>query len=512
MSQQILNLDELATLEHRFQNQLPQAELMRRAGLAVATRIENLCEAGCHVVFICGPGNNGGDGFAAARVLKEHGFRVTCCLIGCDKPKTEDALLMFNAWEAAGGTTIADPYMADKAEVVVDALFGTGLCKPLKGDYLDAAMWFNERQAYHVSIDVPSGIDAMTGHWVGGALGCMADLTVAMFSPKAGCYINDGADAAGRVEVDELGISVPLSTLGLITPEDFRHVLEFRRKNTHKGTYGHVAVLGGETGTVGAALIAARAALTMGAGRVTVELMSDKAPSVDVVYPELMFAQGEIDLTKTSCNVVGCGMGFSEKAKKRLIDAINAPVPLIMDADALRMLADDLNLQDMVLARKAHTVITPHPGEAAAILRTTVEKVNADRVSQGRELSIQTGAISILKGAGSVVSLRSSRTWINPTGDASLATAGSGDALAGMLGAFFAQDFDLVSATLAAVWLHGVSCVEDEGGFTARDIAPAAARVLYDMRQQMYSANPRSGGVRYDHGFSSLFEQPEQEL
>lgn len=506
MSQQILNLDELATLEHRFKSQLPQAELMRRAGLAVASRIEGMCEPGCHVVFICGPGNNGGDGFAAARVLKEHGFEVTCCLIGCTRPKTEDAGLMFDAWTAAGGTTISDPYMAEKAEVVVDALFGTGLTKPLKGDYLDAAMWFNERQAYHVSIDVPSGIDAMTGHWVGGALGCMADLTVAMFSPKAGCFMNAGADAAGRVEVDELGISVPLSTLGVITPDDFKHVLEFRRKNTHKGTYGHVAVIGGETGTVGAALIAARAALTMGAGRVTVELMSDQPFAVDTAYPELMFARGEIDLTKTTCNVVGCGMGFSEKAKKRLIDAINAPVPLVIDADALRMLADDLNLQDMVLARKAHTVITPHPGEAAAILRTTTEKVNADRVNSGRELSIQTGAISILKGAGSVVTLRSSRTWINPTGDASLATAGSGDALAGMLGAFFAQDYDLVSATLAAVWLHGASAVEDEGGFTARDIAPAAARILYDMRQQKYAESPRSGGARYDHGFGAAFE------
>ncbi len=506
MSQQILNLDELATLEHRFQSQLPQAELMRRAGLAVAQRIESLAEAGCHIVFICGPGNNGGDGFAAARVLKEAGFKVTCCLIGCSRPKTEDAQLMFDAWEKCGGSTLSDPYMAEKAEIVVDALFGTGQTKPLKGDYLDAAIWFNERQAYHVSIDIPSGIDPMTGHWVGGAMGCKADLTVAIFAPKAGCYMNDGADAAGRVVVDELGLSVPLSTVGLIDPDDFKHVLEFRRKNTHKGHYGHVAVLGGETGTVGAALLAARAALTMGAGRVTVELMSDKAPAFDPVYPELMFAADPIDLTKTTCNVVGCGMGFSEKAKQRLMDAINAPVPLILDADALRMLADDLSLQDAVLARKAHTVITPHAGEAAAILRTTVEKVNSDRISHGRELSIQTGAISILKGAGSVVTLRSSRTWINSMGDATLATAGSGDVLAGMLGAMFAQDYDLVSATLSAVWLHGASCAEDEGGFTARDIAPSAARILHDMRQEQYRQSPRSGGMRYDHGFAAQFD------
>lgn len=483
MAQQILNLDELATLEHRYNNQLPACELMRRAGEAVARRIMKARPEAGHAVFICGPGNNGGDGFAAARVLKENGWRVTCCLIGCTQPKTDDAKTMYDAWCTAGGVTISDPYNADKADVVVDALFGTGLTKPLKGDYLDAAMWFNERQALHVSVDLPSGLDAMTGNWVGGAMGCRSDLTVAMFSPKAGCYMNDGADAAGLVETAELDVSVPLSTIGLIDTDDFRHILEERRRHSHKGTYGHVAVIGGDTGKIGAALLAGRAALLMGAGSVTLELMSDKAPAVDPLYPELMFADAPVDLTRTSCNVVGCGLGFSEKAKARLREAIASPVPLILDADALRMLANDLTLQDAVLARKGHTVITPHPGEAAAILRTTIEKVQADRIGQGRELSIQTGAICILKGAGSVVTLRSSRTWINPTGNAMLATAGSGDVLAGMLASFFAQGFDLVSATLGAVWLHGASSEGVHAGFTAGDIARAAADLLDNLRE-----------------------------
>lgn len=132
--------------------------------------------------------------------------------------------------------------------------------------------------------------------------------------------------------------------------------------------------MGGETGTIGAAVLAARAAIVTGAGRVTVEFMSDKAPAFDTIYPNSLVADGEVDLTKTSCNVVGCGMGFSDKARKRLTDAIAAPVPLILDADALRMIADNMSLQDALLARKAHTVITPHPGEAAAIIRSTVEK------------------------------------------------------------------------------------------------------------------------------------------
>ncbi len=482
MAQQILNLDELATLEHRYQSQLPQAELMRRAGLAIADRIGEALEPGKHVVFICGPGNNGGDGFAAARLLLERGYRVTTALIGCDKPKADDALLMFNAYTAAGGIVISDPYNAEKADVVVDALFGTGLKKPLSGDFQDAAMWFNERQALHISVDIPSGLDPMTGNWVGGVKGCMADITIAMLAPKAGCFMCVGADAAGVVEVNELGVSVPLTTVGLIEPDDFRHVLEERSRNSHKGTYGHVAVVGGETGKIGAAILAARAAIVCGAGSVTVEFMSDRAPAFDSIYPELMMAEGEIDLTKTSCNVVGCGMGFTEKARKRLADAIAAPVPLIVDADALRMIAEDNDLQDALLARRAHTVITPHPGEAAAIIHSTPQKVQADRIGAARELAVQTGAISILKGAGTVVALRSSRTWINPTGSAMLATAGSGDVLSGMLGAFFAQGYDMVSATLAAVYLHGRAGEDYAAGFTASDIAPAAAQTLNTMR------------------------------
>ena len=218
MAQQILNLDELASLEHRYQSQLPAAELMRRAGLVIADRVCESLEPGKHVVFICGPGNNGGDGFAAARLLLDREYRVTVALIGCDKPKTEDALAMYNAYVNAGGTVISDPYNADKAEVVIDALFGTGMKKPLAGDFQDAAMWFNERQALHISVDIPSGLDPMTGRWVGGVKGCMADITLAMLAPKAGCFMCEGADAAGVVEVNELGVSVPLSTIGLVEP------------------------------------------------------------------------------------------------------------------------------------------------------------------------------------------------------------------------------------------------------------------------------------------------------
>jgi len=484
MSQQILNLDELKTLEARYAAQLPAGELMRRAGAALAEEIAKVTPEGGHVVFACGPGNNGGDGFAAARLLKAQGFRVTCALIGCEAPKTEQARAEFAAWQSCGGLTLSDPYNAEKADTVVDALFGTGLKRALSGDFQDAALWFNERKATHVSVDIPSGLDAMTGLWVGGAKGCKADITVSMFAPKAGSYMNEGADNAGRVIVRELDVSVPLSQIGLVQPEDFCHALEVREKNSHKGTFGHVAVVGGETGTIGAALLAARAAIKLGAGRVTTELMSEKAPAVDILAPELMFASTPVDLTATNCNVVGCGLGFSAKARKRFEDAIEADVPLVIDADSLRMLAADVKLQDAVLARRAHTVLTPHPAEAASLLRRPLEKVVSDRIGAARELAIQTGAITVLKGAGTVIALRSSRTWINPSANGVLATAGAGDVLSGMLGAFFAQDFDLVTATLAAVWLHGEGVSSRLAGVTASDIAPAAATLFEQLRHE----------------------------
>ena len=214
--------------------------------------------------------------------------------------------------------------------------------------------------------------------------------------------------------------------------------------------------------------------------------MSDKAPAFDPLQPELMVTD-KADLSLADTIVVGCGMGFSEKAKQRFKDAIACNVPLIIDADALRMLAEAQALQDSVLARKAHTVITPHPGEAAAIIHSTVEKVNADRINASRELAVQTGCVSILKGAGSVVSLRSSRTWINPTGNAMLATAGSGDVLAGMLAAMFAQKYDLVSATLSAVWLHGEAVKNRAAGVTAGTIAKNAAERVEGLRQKTYT-------------------------
>lgn len=486
MSLTILTADELQNLEMRAANQLGADTLMKRAGAAAAELImKRLEDAGVEqrrVTLLVGPGNNGGDALACACELREKGAVVNVVLPGGRRPTSALALAQLERWTQAGGTTYDDPYMTEKADCVVDGLFGTGLAKPITGDYLDAVLWFNERQALQVSLDIPSGLNPVTGHWTGSYPGCSADVTITFLCVKSGLYMCEGADAAGEIVLNELDVSVPLSPLSVIGTDEFPRVLRPRVKNSHKGDYGSVAVIGGTDGMIGASILAARAALISGAGRVTLECRAEHAPHVDMVYPEIMFATKPVNLEDFDAIVLGCGLGTSAEAKARVIEALNCQKPLILDADALNIIAADIKLQDMVLARRAPTVLTPHPGEAARLLRRDTAGVTADRVAACRELAVQTGAIVVLKGAGTVISMRSSRTWINPTGSPMLATGGSGDVLAGMIGAMFAQGYDMVESVLAAVYFHGLSAEGLEAGFTAGEIAPNAMALVHDAR------------------------------
>lgn len=486
MSLTILTADELQNLEMRAANQLGADTLMKRAGAAAAELImKRLEDAGVEqrrVTLLVGPGNNGGDSLACACELREKGAVVNVVLPGGRRPTSALALAQLERWTQAGGTTYDDPYMTEKADCVVDGLFGTGLAKPITGDYLDAVLWFNERQALKVSLDIPSGLNPVTGHWTGSYPGCSADVTITFLCVKSGLYMCEGADAAGEIVLNELDVSVPLSPLSVIGTDEFPRVLRPRVKNSHKGDYGSVAVIGGTDGMIGASILAARAALISGAGRVTLECRAEHAPHVDMVYPEIMFATKPVNLEDFDAIVLGCGLGTSAEAKARVIEALNCQKPLILDADALNIIAADIKLQDMVLARRAPTVLTPHPGEAARLLRRDTAGVTADRVAACRELAVQTGAIVVLKGAGTVISMRSSRTWINPTGSPMLATGGSGDVLAGMIGAMFAQGYDMVESVLAAVYFHGLSAEGLEAGFTAGEIAPNAMALVHDAR------------------------------
>ncbi len=488
MSLTILHPDELENLEKRMSNLLGADTLMRRAGAAAANLIMSRLEASGtenrRVTVLVGPGNNGGDALACACELREKGATVNVVLPGGHRPTSALALAQLERWQAMGGTTEDDPYMTEKADCVVDGLFGIGLTKPITGDYLDAVLWFNERRALKVSLDIPSGLNYMTGHWVGTYPGCSADITITYLCTKIGLYMCEGIDAAGEVVLDELDVSVPLSPMSVTGTDELSHVLRPRTKNSHKGDYGRLVVIGGTDGMIGASMLAARAALIGGAGLVTLECHAEHAPHVDMLYPEIMFATQPVNLDDFDVVVLGCGLGQSPEAKARVIEVLKCNKPVIIDADALNIIAADIKLQDMVLARQSPTVLTPHPGEAARLLRRDTAGVTVDRVSACRELAVQTGAIVVLKGAGTVISLRSSRTWINPTGGPALATAGSGDVLAGLIGAMFAQGYDMVESVLAAVYFHGLSAEGYTAGFTAGDIAPNAMALIADARAE----------------------------
>ena len=341
-------------------------------------------------------------------------------------------------------------------------------------------MWFNERRALHVSLDIPSGLNSATGTWVGDRAGCKADATISFLSGKVGLFTGLGPDACGRVKMDNLGISIPLTKISLLEVKDFKHVCAPRLKNTSKADYGRLGIIGGGKGTVGAALIAARSGLYMGAGRVYVELLEEDM-KLDPFCPELMFPV-KINIDEMDAIVIGPGLGFTDQAKQRFIECLKSKAALVIDGDALTMIAQDEEILSLVTHRFAHTVLTPHAAEAARILRLPVEEINKDRLSRALDLGILTGAVNVLKGAGTIVTQRSSVSWINPTGSPALATAGSGDALSGMIGAMFAQHFELMDCVLSAVYLHGAVVDGLNSGILAGDIAPLASTCLEELR------------------------------
>lgn len=484
MSISLYTTAELRALEASAQADLPPGTLMQRAGRAAAAWIDARCGGGARsALIVCGPGNNGGDGYACACELAVRGHVVECvALANCT---TEDARAARAAWLNHGGRVRAELPPDHHCDVIVDAMFGIGLARPLAGRYLDAVDWINAHEARVVALDVPSGLDADRGTWVGGVAGVRADATCTFLGAKPGLYTADGCDAAGEVAVETLGVHPPDSQGALVAPDQFETLLARRPRNTHKGSFGRLAVVGGGVGMLGAPLLAARASLRLGAGRVYVDCVGAPDLRFDPGQPELMF-RPLASLAELDAIVVGCGLGTDDAAAGALAAALDRCVPLVVDADALNLLADRQRFSDAFETHAAARVLTPHPLEAARLLGRSAREVQADRVAAARTLARQTASIVVLKGAGTVIAHPAGRWWINPTGGPALATAGTGDVLAGMIGAFIAQGFEPIQAALAAAWLHG-RAADDYGGdlgLVAGDLPARAARLLLRLRGQ----------------------------
>jgi len=494
----LYSVAEIRAIEQAAAATLPPGALMQRAGQASANAALDLMPfstAKARVLVLAGPGDNGGDALEAAAHISFTGAQVTLIHFapsGTPSREREEALqrakvsdARFREWDDAdiAGT---------EWNLVLDGLFGIGLKRPMSGAYRTLAEQINHLRCTVLALDMPSGLDADTGAVVGpDGIAIHATHTITFIGNKPGLHTCDGRDYAGLVDVARLDIDAshyPAATMHLNDVKFFARHLRARRHNSHKGSYGDIAVIGGARGMRGAPVLAARAAINSGAGRVYA-LFEDDPLAFDPGQPELMCrSAAEFDLSLATL-VIGPGLGNAREAHELLTRAIGCGSALVADADALNLLAADPALQSALALRPAAVVLTPHPLEAARLLGRSAAAVQADRLAAARELATRLHAVVILKGSGTVIAAPSGDAVINTTGNPALATAGTGDVLAGLCGALLAQGWPQWEAALAAVWLHGMAAdvlvTEGTGpiGLTAGELIPAIRVALNRMVQ-----------------------------
>ena len=450
--------------------------LMQAAGLALARVALALAPHAKHVCVWAGPGNNGGDGLVAARHLLASGCAVQVVLVADEAARRPADALAAQAGAAAAGVMIAawpaDP--APTADLHIDALLGLGASRAPQGALAEAIHLLNTVAAASatdapvLAVDLPSGLHPDTGA-VLGAEAVRANATLALLTLKPGCHTAQGRDHAGDIWLETLGVHPGAPTAWLAGPSR----PTTRAHGNHKGSHGDVVVVGGASGMVGAAWLAARAALAAGAGRVYCSPLDAAASLLDPLQPALMgrrawwTAHPEVLASAT----VACGCGGGSDIAMTLPALLTHVPRLVLDADALNAIAADASLQAQLQQRAARglaTLLTPHPLEAARLLKTTATAVQHDRLAAAQALAMQCRAAVALKGSGTVIATPGALPCINPSGNASLATAGTGDVLAGWVAGLWAQAPQATSAEIAtrAVWQHG----------RAADTHPAAAR------------------------------------
>jgi hydroxyethylthiazole kinase-like uncharacterized protein yjeF len=443
-----------------IEQQHKSSGLMEQAGLAAAElACALLADSRYSILVLAGPGNNGGDAFVAARYLHQWWHHVTLVFTGNADMLSPEARAAYDTWLASGGKVSGD-IPADKTyDLVIDGLFGIGLTRDVDARHAVLITAVNSMAATRLALDMPSGLCADTGRVLGSSF--QADHTITFIALKPGLFTLHGPDIAGQVHLAELGID----TKTTLAPQGWLlnrppALPAPRLRNSHKGSYGSVGIIGGNTSMVGAALLTARAALLTGAGRVYAGLLTDDAPGVDMAQPELMLRSVDslYKLEHLSALAVGPGMGLNSTAETALNQAINHAASLILDADALNLLASRPSLRKTLIKRATNnTVLTPHPGEAATLLACSNAEIQADRIAAARKIAQEFNAITVLKGCGSVIAIPDGRWFINASGNPGLSSAGMGDVLAGIIASLAAQGMALEPATLLGVHLHGAA-------------------------------------------------------
>jgi hydroxyethylthiazole kinase-like uncharacterized protein yjeF len=395
-----------------------------------------------------------------------------------------DARAALAKWRECGGNTYAAPPAALRPDLLVDGLFGIGLARALEGRYAELIAGANRLACPRLALDIASGINADTGAVMGTAL--RATHTITFIALKPGLLTLDGPDyclaPGGEIRVADLGLdaSALLASEGATTGVHvLRRALSPRPRNFHKGNAGSVGVLGGAHGMVGAALLAGRAALKLGAGRVLLGLLAEHAPQVDFDQPELMLrsARELLEAGTVTVFAVGPGMGKAKSAEQLLREVLDANVPLVLDADALNLIAASKTLQARLHKRKGRDVLTPHPAEAGRLLGCGTADVQADRVKAALALAERYRCIAVLKGNGSIIADPDGTWQINASGNSGMAVAGMGDVLTGMIAALLAQGAGAREAAAAGAWLHGAAA-DTLAGAGAGPIGIAAGELI----------------------------------
>jgi hydroxyethylthiazole kinase-like uncharacterized protein yjeF len=457
--------------------------LMERAGRFAAELARELAGNGKRIAILAGPGNNGGDALVVARLLKQWWFGVDVLYTGDEHKLSADAAAALEAWRGAGGTLTESLHAQSRYGLIVDGLFGIGLQRELTGRYAELVEWMNAHDAPVLALDVPSGLESDTGRVLGACV--RATHTITFIGLKPGLLTLEGAGHCGEIHVADLGIDAAqlVPPAGHATGADVvRAALPPRRLNSHKGDYGSVGIVGGAAGMVGAAFLCARAALKLGAGRVYLGLAAADAPALDVLQPELMVRHAEaiFELDHLSALAVGPGLGTSAEAEALLERAVHTALPLVLDADALNLVAANPRLRTTLTQRASATLLTPHSAEAARLLGISTADVQRDRVAAALKLAQTFRSAVVLKGAGSVCAWPDARWAINTSGNPGMATAGMGDVLTGMLAALLSQGVEPRLALEAGAYLHGAAAdalvVEGRGpiGMTAGEVIDAA--------------------------------------
>ncbi len=495
---------------------VPGEVLMENAGRAVAGVVADLVRVCGYqdpvIELVAGCGNNGGDVFVTGRCLKAGGFDVELLLAGEESAIKGDALIHWNLLKGCGVVPVIRPSEGDwvvsrsslcvRPRIIVDGIMGTGGRGAARGAALAAIRYINYLAGRHlvVAVDVPSGLNSDTGEVSSDVV--VADVTVTMGLPKRGLVASCARDYVGTLEVADIGIPLELmdgveSEGDLITAQDVRGMFCRRARISHKGTYGHLLIIGGSMGYAGAVSLAALAAVRSGAGLVSVFTPVGVFPVVSGIVPEAMVhgaletADGSLardalsrwgrDINEFDAVLVGPGMGNNADTRgivEQILGASN--VPLVLDADALNVLAGEL---DIVSNASCSVVMTPHPGEMARLTGINVSDIQSDRVGHAVSTAERTGAVVVLKGSGTVVAARRWVPNINMTGNPGMATGGMGDVLGGLVAGLMAQGLSPFDAARAGVYLHGVAgdfaaWRGSEAGMTAGDVIKELPVVL----------------------------------